>query len=796
MQDAEELRRENRELRERLSKLSEAGLRITEELDLDTLLREVLDRARTLTGASRLGMTVLSETGQSEDFISSGLTEAEHQMTLELPGGDQFFAYFSTLSRPLRVADFPAFLESAGLPAWPPDMWPAKSFLSAPIRHEGRYVGNLYLGDKEDGEEFSQQDEETLVLFASQAAMAIVNARRLRREQRARADLETLIDTSPIGVALLDARTGGVLSLNREARRILDSLRDPDQTPEEFLRVMSYRRGDGSEFMMADLPIGKALSTGESVRAEEIVLQAPDGRSVTAIVNASAIVSDDGNVESVVVTMQDLSTLEDLERMRAEFLAMVSHELRAPLSSIKGSTAILLGSDLSLDSAAVVQFHRIIDEQADHMQALITDLLDVARIEAGALSVLPRPTEVDDLIDRARSAFVSGGGTDHIEIEIPPDLPQLMADQRRIVQVLVNLLTNAERATMDGSPIGLNVALQGVQIEFTVSDTGGGITPELLPHLFRKFSRRDLPRNEGQGDSGLGLAISKGIVEAHGGRIWAESEGPGRGARFSFSLPVAETGTIIEQPVVLPDATSSVPVARRRTPILVVDDDPQTLRYVRDTLTKANFQPILTGDPSAVVRLIAEHGPHLVLLDLMLPEIDGIELMEAVPALQELPVIFLSAYGGDQRVALALEKGADDYIVKPFSPTELVARIHTVMRRWVGAASAAPAYPYELNDLSISFPDRTVRLSGDLVELTDIEYRLLYELATNPGRVLTHAELLRSVWGPGHAGKTGVVRTVIKQLRRKLGDDAADPKYIFNQPRVGYSVPKPDLQSS
>ena len=791
MQDAEELRRENQELRERLSRLSEAGLRITEESDLDTLLQEVLDRARSLTGATRGGMTIVDKTGEAADFISFGLTEEEHQQVLELPGGKEFFTYFFTMPRPLRVPDLPSFLASTGLPDWPSHMWPAGSFLSAPVRHGGRYAGNFYLGDKDGADEFTLEDEETLQLFASQAAMAIANARRLQREQRARADLETVIETTPIAVALFDARSGEVVSFNREAGRIFDSLRDPDQTPEELIDVLRYRRGDGSEFTLADFPVAQALSTWETVRAEEISLLAPDGRSVTAIVNATPIGSGD-EIESLVVTMQDLAALEDLERMRAEFLAMVSHELRTPLSSIKGSAAILRGADLPIDSAEVVEFHRLIEEQADQMQALITELLDIARIEAGALSVSPERAEVHDLIDRARGSFISGGGTERIEIDTPTELPQVMADRRRIVQVLVNLLTNAERASLDGSPIRVSVELRGVQLEFSVSDDGAGIAEEQLLHLFRKFSRREPRSHERQSDSGLGLAISKGIVEAHGGRIWAQSEGPGQGARFSFTLPIAEPTAILGEAGAPESASQHGRTGSRRIRVLVVDDDPRTLRHVRDALTKAHFEPILTGDPEAVGRLIDEHRPQLVLLDMMLPDTDGIELMEVVPALKELPVIFISAYGGDRRVAQALETGADDYIVKPFSPTELVARIHTVLRRWVGSESPEPASPYELHDLTINFHERRAELAGRPLELTDLEYRLLYELASNPGRVVLHADLLRRVWGPGHPGTSGPVRTVVKQLRRKFGDDAANPVYIFNHPRAGYSMPRPD----
>ena len=141
--------------------------------------------------------------------------------------------------------------------------------------------------------------------------------------------------------------------------------------------------------------------------------------------------SADGAVESVVVTVQDLAPLEELERLRAEFLGMVSHELRAPLTSIKGSAATALNARPDLDPAEMREFFRIVDEQADAMRALIGDLLDVGRIDSGTLSVYPEPTDVADLVDRARNTFLSGGGRHSVLIDLPPDLPRALADRRR-----------------------------------------------------------------------------------------------------------------------------------------------------------------------------------------------------------------------------------------------------------------------------------------------------------------------------------------------------------------------------
>ena len=779
--------REIAALRERLSRLSEASLHITEDLDLDAVLQGVLDGARSLTGARMGGVTILDDSGRLQDFITSGLTDEDHQRFVNLPGGPEFFAYLSGLSEPLRLADFSAHTTALGLPEIGPPLGPVKGFLGAPIRLRGVRAGNLYLSDKEGGGEFTQDDEETLAMFASQAAMAIANARRHREEQRARAYLETLIDTSPVGVVVFNAGTGVPVSLNREGRRLVDGLTDPGQTAEQLLDVLTFRRADGREISLREFPLAEALSTGETVRAEEIVIGVPDGRSVSVLLNATAIRSEEGQVESVVVTLQDMTALEELDRLRAEFLGMVSHELRAPLTSIKGSAATVLGSSADLDPAVVRQFFRIIEEQADHMHDLVADLLDVARIETGTLPVTPEPAEVAVLVDRARSTFTSAGGRNNLAIDIPPDLPLVMADRRRIVQVVGNLLSNAAKHSSESSVIRISAVREDVHVAVSVADEGRGIPSERLPYLFRKFTRTDGDDlGSGVAGSGLGLAICKGIVEAHGGRIWAESEGPGMGARFTFTIPTVEeagSGTAVSTSA----ARRAVAGPGERVRVLAVDDDPQALRYVRDALASAGYTPVVTGDPEEALRLVGEEKPDLVLLDLMLPGTDGIELMKDILAAGDVPVIFLSAYGRDELIARAFDMGAVDYVVKPFSPTELAARIRAALRK---RAASEPSEPYVLGDLTIDYAERRVTLAGRPLPLIAMEYRLLAELSANAGRLLTYEHLLERVWGEKSSGDVRPMRTIVSKLRRKLGDDADNPTYIFTEPRVGYRMPK------
>ncbi|MXZ90087.1 MAG: response regulator [Chloroflexi bacterium] len=776
-----------RELEERLALLSQASLRVNESLDFDTVLQGVLDSARALTGA-RYGVIALhDDAGSAGDFLSSGMTAEEAERVWQIQGWPEHFQYLAGLPVPLRVADLLGHIRSLGLPKLEPPLAvsPRVSFLAAPVLHLGERVGSVFLAEKEGGREFTLEDEETLVMFAAQAAMAIANARRHREEQRARTGLETLIDTSPVGVAVFDARTGAPASFNREATRIVDGLRGPGQSPVDLLSVLTLRRADGREFSLQEFPLAGLLSVEETVHAEEIVLRVPDGRSVTVLLNATPILSEDGGVESVVVTMQDLAGVEELERMRAEFLAMVSHELRAPLTSIKGSASTVLESNADLDPAVVRQFFRIIGDQANHMNDLVSDLLDVAGIETGTLAVSPEPAEVAALVDRARSAF-SGGGRNSLTIDLEPDLPLVLADRRRIVQVLGNLLSNAARHSPEGSAIRVDAARDGVHVAFSVTDEGRGIPAERMPDLFRKFTR--LPSGEPGGDTGLGLAICKGIVEAHGGRIRGESDGPGLGARFTFTLPSVQTAAQgPSSPASDHSPRQERGEAEAPVKVLVVDDDPQELRYVRDTLTNAGYQPVVTADPQEALYLMQEERPRLALLDLVFPDADGIELMRDILRIADLPVIFLSAYGRDDTIARAFELGAVDYVVKPFSPTELAARIGAALRR---REVAEPLEPYVRGSLVIDYALHRVSLDGEPAPLTTMEYRMLAELSANAGRVLTYEHLLERVWREPPEANLNPMRTMVAKLRAKLGEDARNPRYVFTEARVGYWMPE------
>ncbi len=778
--------------RDRLSRVSEATLQINESLDFDNVLQQVVDNARALTEA-RYGIIItVGQVGELEMLFTSGISEEEHDLLQRMPGRWDLFAHFRQMPGSLRLRDYPSYAMEMDLPAF--DLLPVGAFLSAPVRHGRENIGYVHLARDRGEEEFTAEDEETLAMFASHAGMVIANARQHRAEQRARADLEALADISPVGVLVFDPTTGLLRTANGEARRIGGAGSLSTVGALHVLSNLSVRRPNGTEISLSALALALVMSGGQKLQAEEMTIVPAEGPPVAVLVNATPLYAQEGDAVSIVVTMQDMTVFQELERSRTDFLAMVSHELRTPLAAIRGSASTVLDDASTQNPAEMRQFFRIVLEQADRMRSLINDLLDVARIQAGVLSVAPVPSDAADLVDQARNIFLGGGGRNILVFDLPRGLPPVLADRLRIVQVLGNLLNNAAQNSPEGSRITVRGRSEQYQIVISVSDEGRGIPAELLPQLFHKYRRSE--HDEGgarTADTGLGLAICKGIVEAHGGRIWAESHGADLGSRFTFTLPVA--GDLSPADVGLPaaHAASSPRAEAQPVSILAVDDDPHTLRYLRDALTTAGYRPVVTADPGEVHRLIADERPRLVLLDLVLPGRDGIELMREIHADFDVPVIFLSAYGREETIAKALEMGAIDYVVKPFAATELAARIWSALRR---QAQSAPAGPYLVGDLVVDYARQSATLAGRRIDLTPTEYRLLSELASRGGHSVTYAELLQRVWGSEPTADLRPVRTVIKNLRRKLGEIPGETRYIFTQPRVGYRMAGPEPPAS
>jgi len=938
--ELQNLRVEIDRLRGRLSLLSDISRRITSSLDPPTVLQEVVDAACELTGARYGALGVFDAPGRIQQFITHGVTPEERERIGALPQGLGIIGLLQHLQQPLRLANLSSHPRSIG---FPPNHPPMKTFLGSPIRLGDEGLGNLYLAEKEGGEEFTPEDEDLLVLFAAQAAMAIRNARLYQRveAERSRIDvilqtlsesearyrsildsttaviyvkdtggryilvnhqyenlfhvdreeikgktdydifpkemadafrasdrkvleagaplefeelaphddglhtyislkfplhdstgvpyavcgistdvterkrmeeevqmerqrLQVLIDTSPVGIVVVEGKDRKVILFNKELQRIAGFDVCLTESMVTYEPLITFLRPDGSIYNLEERPLQRALFRGETVRAEDMVYQAPDGRKIPVLYSATPIHSSGGDVIGAIALIQDITPLAEVEKLRSEFLGIVTHELRTPLTAIKGSAATVLGSKRPFDAEETRELFQIIDEQADRLRDLVDNILDMTRIEAGSLSVSPEAINLREVLEEAQTTFRRSGSPQEIQLYLPEGLPLVNADRRRVIQVLLNLLSNASKFSPAAAPIAIEVEYDAMHVTAHVRDLGRGIPREKLSHLFKKFSQVHEDSGRRLAGSGLGLAICKGIVEAHGGRIWADSSGEGQGATFSFTLPIA-----VENPPLppfskgglggfLPSDTSRraehlgrVSRAGERTRILAVDDEPQILRYLQRSLDEGGYQPMVTTDPTEVTKLVELEEPDLVLLDLMLPGTSGFKLLQRIREFSGVPVIFLTARDRDEDAVQALKMGADDYITKPFSPSELLARIEAALRRRVLPDQLEVRPSFMLNDLTINFAERRVAVGGQAVSLSATEYKLLYELATHAGMVLTHDQILQRVWGPEYSGETELVRSFIRNLRRKLGDDARNPRYIFTESQVGYRMPKP-----
>jgi two-component system KDP operon response regulator KdpE len=218
--------------------------------------------------------------------------------------------------------------------------------------------------------------------------------------------------------------------------------------------------------------------------------------------------------------------------------------------------------------------------------------------------------------------------------------------------------------------------------------------------------------------------------------------------------------------------------------VLVVDDEPQIRRALRTSLEAHGYEVQAVGTGEEAVVGAAESGPELLLLDLGLPDLDGTEVIRRVRGFSEVPIIVLSVRDQQSDKVAALDAGADDYVTKPFAMEELLARARAAMRR--AQPGEPPAPTMHFGHLGVDLGRRLVTLDGDALRLTPTEYQLLEAFVTNPGKLLTHQWLLRRVWGQGYGTETTYLRTYVRALRKKLGDDAQAPQLIVTEPGVGY----------
>lgn len=364
---------------------------------------------------------------------------------------------------------------------------------------------------------------------------------------------------------------------------------------------------------------------------------------------------------------------EARSRAKDDFLMMMAHELRGPLAPMR--TALFLLIHNSDDAETRGYALQALERQVNHMSELVNDLLDVSRIISGRLRLqgenmdLRRLTE-EIVVDRRREFDKAGV---ELTLELPDQPTRVLGDRTRLIQVLGNLLDNALKFTPQGQRV--SVVLQNLspdQARLIVTDTGVGVDPEVLPRLFEPFVQADRSLDRTAGGLGMGLAVVKRLVEAHGGTVEARSDGPGLGATFDIVLPRTQFAP--------PQGTGPVAAPRQdgTRKVLIIEDYRDTAQMMSLLLQSQGYvvQAWLTAEEGLKAAL--ESPPDVVLCDIGLPDLPGYEVaarLKADPTTRHVPVLALSGYGQEQDRAKALEAGFDDHMTKPIEPAKLLARL-------------------------------------------------------------------------------------------------------------------------
>jgi signal transduction histidine kinase len=364
--------------------------------------------------------------------------------------------------------------------------------------------------------------------------------------------------------------------------------------------------------------------------------------------------------------------LADANRAKDIFLATLSHELRTPLTPVLGWVNLLRTSDL--DTAARGQALDTIERNARLQARLIDDLLDISRIVSGKLQLEREPTDLNAVVESAVETVRSSASARRIELEVTlEDAPLVVyGSPVRLQQIVWNLLSNGIKFTEAGGKVYVRVESDEREARVRVEDTGLGIAPEFLPHVFDRFRQADGTTTRQHGGLGLGLAIVDALAKLHDGRAVAESEGIGHGSRFTFTLPRARQASPARE---VEAYTDSLGVPKL---VLVVEDSPDTLSLLRMLFTRKGCRVMAADCAPEALRLASAETPGMIISDIGLPEMDGYELLaklRRLPGMEKVPAIALSGYAMGEDRDRALAAGFVAHVAKPIDPDELFALV-------------------------------------------------------------------------------------------------------------------------
>lgn len=525
----------------------QAALTVASETRLDAVLQRLVDLARDVASARYAALGVADDAGQLRQLIYAGITAEEAARIGPLPEGHGLLGVLIHAGKPLLIPDISADPRSVGFPPEHPSM---RTLLGVPILLDEQPIGNLYLAERIDSQPFAAEDLAAVEVLAAHAATVIQRARliaeieRSRREAEAQRDhVQVIIDQLPAGVVIVLPPDRRIEHVNLTARRMLaGKVTDADgASPEDPRQTthpprLHFRRADGTALPEREWPGAIAL-TGATVSQLQLTLVPDEGAPVPVFVHASPLFGPDGTVASAVVVFQDMTRLREAERLRDDFLSLVSHEFRTPLTTIHGGAQLLSTQRDALDSETEQVLLTDITLESARLDQMMGNILRLADVMAGRLQMVTEPVLIGPLVQRISREMARRVPDVCFAADIPTALPPVEGDPALLEQVVRNLYENALKYSPGEKYILTSAESADGMVVVRVIDHGSGIAPEYVPLVFERFRRPGAdPAIRGMG---LGLYLSRQLITAQGGQIWAASEGVGRGATFSFSLPVA-----------------------------------------------------------------------------------------------------------------------------------------------------------------------------------------------------------------------------------------------------------------
>jgi signal transduction histidine kinase len=535
-----------------LAALTEIAAQVNCTQDLDEILRGALQTTVEVTGVDAAEVFIIDqESGELILSVGHGLSD-EFVSAEAILGPDECLCGLAAGSRQpviaVNVIDHPARTRPTCLGEG------FQSLVCLPLRARGRVLGLLNVQSRAH-REFGREDQELLTAIGNQIGIAIENARLIDDAERRRATLDSVMRSLVDGLLLIDRR-GQVTYANPCAEAML-GLAGADLVGQPLSRIdgeLTRRTGRPGPLLAGLIPaVGARVDSEGRVRAVEFELPAlpasgesGEAQARTLQARLFPIRDPSGGQPGGGLLLRDITHEKELDRLKSQLLSTVSHELRTPLASIKGFATTLLRQDVVWGDDTQREFLAIIDQESDRLSELIGNLLDMARVEAGTLRVEPEPTSLRPIVEETVGTFRLMASQYQFQIEMPRRPPQIMADPRRVRQVLRNLLENAVKYSPAGGPILVAVKVHPDAVQIGVADRGIGIQPEHLDRVFDRFYQVDSASTRKVGGSGLGLSICKAVVEAHKGKIWVESQ-VGMGSSFYFTLPLADNSRFLEE---------------------------------------------------------------------------------------------------------------------------------------------------------------------------------------------------------------------------------------------------------